>query len=48
MLQAAAMELKGLRQEKGQMAKYLAEEGGDKAKINYITKKSKTNLGTFK
>ena len=27
----------------GEMKTYLAEEGGDKAKINYITKKKETN-----
>ena len=30
-----------------QMKTYLAEEGGDKAKINYITKKSKPVKKTF-
>ena len=43
-LGAAAL-AKGLSA-KSQMAEYLKTEGGDKAKVNYITKKAKPN--TFK
>ena len=44
-LGAAAL-AKGISQ-KNQMAEYLKTEGGDKAKVNYITKKAKPIKKTF-